>query len=121
MTKPRSDQLIIPTLAVGILGATVMPHALFLGSSLATQDRVSIAPIAVGGTADRGGFTTRIRRSLTSLFRVSRADAADATRDYASHNERENNSLVFIQQHLTHGIVDVVTSLLFIAVPINSA
>ena len=31
-------------LAVGILGATVMPHAIFLGSHLATQDRISRGP-----------------------------------------------------------------------------
>ncbi|CEL55932.1 Manganese transporter SMF1 OS=Saccharomyces cerevisiae (strain ATCC 204508 / S288c) GN=SMF1 PE=1 SV=2 [Rhizoctonia solani AG-1 IB] len=30
--------------SIGILGATVMPHAIFLGSSLATLDRVSPAP-----------------------------------------------------------------------------
>ncbi|KNZ76908.1 Manganese transporter pdt1 [Termitomyces sp. J132] len=30
--------------SVGILGATVMPHSLFLGSALATQDRVDPAP-----------------------------------------------------------------------------
>jgi metal iron transporter len=31
--------------SIGILGATVMPHALFLGSSLATQDRISKSPL----------------------------------------------------------------------------
>ncbi|KAG8687889.1 hypothetical protein FRC11_006429 [Ceratobasidium sp. 423] len=31
--------------SIGILGATVMPHALFLGSSLATLDRVSHPPV----------------------------------------------------------------------------
>ncbi|ETW87567.1 Mn2+ and Fe2+ transporter of the NRAMP family [Heterobasidion irregulare TC 32-1] len=61
--------------AVGILGATVMPHAIFLGSFLATQDRV----------------------------------------------RPDNNSLEFIQAHLGHGIVDMVMSLLGVAVPINSA
>ncbi|KIK30057.1 hypothetical protein PISMIDRAFT_20916 [Pisolithus microcarpus 441] len=30
---------------VGILGATIMPHSLFLGSHLATQDRVAKAPL----------------------------------------------------------------------------
>ncbi|CAE6457145.1 unnamed protein product [Rhizoctonia solani] len=33
--------------SIGILGATVMPHAIFLGSSLATLDRVSPAPSPV--------------------------------------------------------------------------
>ncbi|KAF9452557.1 Nramp-domain-containing protein [Macrolepiota fuliginosa MF-IS2] len=110
--------------AVGILGATVMPHALFLGSSLATQDRVSVAPItmdAVGSPAE-GGFSVWIRRCFRSVFNISRAERADAGRNHRGpHEERENNSLTFIRQHLTHGVVDVVTSLLFLAVPINSA
>ncbi|KXN83609.1 Manganese transporter SMF1 [Leucoagaricus sp. SymC.cos] len=93
--------------AVGILGATVMPHALFLGSSLATQNRVSTAPIQVnaGGTSVQGGLIT------DSQHRDNRT----------KHEERENNSLTFIRQHLTHGVTDVVSSLLLIAVPINSA
>ncbi|WOO78921.1 Manganese transporter pdt1 [Vanrija pseudolonga] len=32
-------------LGVGIIGATVMPHALFLGSSLATVDRLGMLPV----------------------------------------------------------------------------
>ncbi|KAF4573647.1 hypothetical protein EYR36_008165 [Pleurotus pulmonarius] len=32
--------------SVGIIGATVMPHSLFLGSALATQDRISAVPPA---------------------------------------------------------------------------
>ncbi|KAI6048028.1 smf Mn2+ and Fe2+ transporter [Pisolithus marmoratus] len=30
---------------VGILGATIMPHSLFLGSHLATQDRMTVTPL----------------------------------------------------------------------------
>ncbi|KIP11464.1 hypothetical protein PHLGIDRAFT_63938 [Phlebiopsis gigantea 11061_1 CR5-6] len=71
--------------AVGILGATVMPHALFLGSFLATQDRTG----------------EHMPAPLPS--------------------PRENNELRFIQAHLKHGIVDVVASLLGLAVPINAA
>ena len=42
--------------AVGIIGATVMPHSLFLGSALATQDRISFrAPqdAETGNTVNR--------------------------------------------------------------------
>ncbi|KAF5377515.1 hypothetical protein D9615_005132 [Tricholomella constricta] len=112
--------------AVGILGATVMPHALFLGSSLAAQDRVSLAPPEApsslpGPTAPRT-LRSRIRAVMLPLFRVSRAERIAAAKDYRTrYGERENNSLAFIQQHLAHGIVDVVTSLLGIAVPVNSA
>lgn len=101
-----------------------MPHALFLGSSLATQDRVSVAPIttdAMGAPAE-GSFSSRIRWYFKSMFKISRTERASADRDYRTkHGERDNNSISFIRQHLRHGIVDVVTSLLFLAVPINSA
>ena len=47
--SPRVDGSIVLTLnaliaAIGIIGATVMPHSLFLGSALATQDRVASSP-----------------------------------------------------------------------------
>ncbi|TFK41312.1 natural resistance-associated macrophage protein-domain-containing protein [Crucibulum laeve] len=112
--------------AVGILGATVMPHALFLGSSLAALDRVSLAPVtepALPGPAGRRpGLWTRVKQYITPLFAVSRAERVAASRDYRTkYGDRENNSLSFIRQHLSHGIVDVITSLLALAVPINSA
>ncbi|PPQ69625.1 hypothetical protein CVT25_013708 [Psilocybe cyanescens] len=111
--------------AVGILGATVMPHALFLGSSLATQDRVSDAP-DIGqipsNLSRQMSRRTKIRQFVLSLFRITRAERAASNIDYRSkYGERENNPLLFIKQHLLHGIADVVTSLIALAVPINSA
>ncbi|KAK0192479.1 putative transporter of the NRAMP family [Armillaria mellea] len=76
--------------SVGILGATVMPHSLFLGSALATQDRVA-----------------RIR----SAFRLA---------PICPPQTLSNNTLSFIKLHLYHGIADVVLSLLCFAVVINS-
>ena len=110
--------------AVGILGATVMPHALFLGSMMATQDRVSEAPqepLAVLPSSQTT-IKSRIRRMILKLFRIDRAERETSTKDYRSkYGERENNSLTFIREHLPHGIVDIVSSLIAIAVPINSA
>ena len=43
--------------AVGILGATIMPHSLYLGSALATQDRASVKPVVLpspSGIRDTG-------------------------------------------------------------------
>ena len=103
-----------------------MPHALFLGSSLATQDRISDArredeelPLPA---LSQQSITARFRRFISSLFRIGRAERAASTIDYRSrHGERENRPLSFIKQHLNHGMVDVVTSLIALAVPINSA
>lgn len=108
-----------------------MPHALFLGSSLATQNRISDAPpltkseesILPGPSSSPTSRAFRLKRLFLHLFRISRADRATSTdKDYRTkHGERENNSITFIQQHLSHGIADVVTSLLALALPINSA
>ncbi|CAA7258760.1 unnamed protein product [Cyclocybe aegerita] len=110
--------------AVGILGATVMPHAIFLGSSLATQDRVSDAPpeekLPTPALAQTG--KARIHQIVRSLFRIDHTERVASEKDCRTkHSERENNTLSFIRQHLSHGITDVVTSLLALAVPINSA
>ncbi|KAJ7755070.1 natural resistance-associated macrophage protein-domain-containing protein [Mycena maculata] len=120
--------------SVGILGATVMPHSLFLGSTLATQDRlageapsgaVSLQSLQV---ADFREASLEIRREpsrlcqlrdfLVSLFRTP-PPSPSSTR-VKRHVDRENNTLTFIRSHLTHGIVDVVGSLLGFAVLINS-
>lgn len=112
-------------IAVGILGATVMPHALFLGSSLATQDRVTITPPEEQlppPASTRAGFKSKILKIVNPLFRITRADRTVSTIDYRTkYGERDNNSLTFINQHLSHGTADVVTSLLALAIPINSA
>ncbi|KAF8807262.1 natural resistance-associated macrophage protein [Phlegmacium glaucopus] len=110
--------------AIGILGATIMPHGLFLGSSLATQDRISEAPQETLSPSytSRATITSRIRCMVLNLFRIDRAERETSTKDYRSkYGDRENNSLSFIRQHLSHGITDIVSSLLAIAVPINSA
>ncbi|KAJ3576131.1 hypothetical protein NP233_g623 [Leucocoprinus birnbaumii] len=111
--------------AIGILGATVMPHALFLGSSLATQNRVSNIPDPADSVARapaQGGFMASLQRRITSFRSLFKMSRSDQDREYhTTHAERENNSLTFIRQHLRHGVADVVTSLLLIAVPINSA
>ena len=108
--------------AVGILGATVMPHALFLGSYLATQDRIGPElTLPSPQSAPPSGFRDKARAWLRSIFEVSRAERRAAARDYRDKYGRENNDLSFVRAHLTHGLVDVIFSLLAVAVPINSA
>ncbi|TFY71053.1 hypothetical protein EVG20_g1959 [Dentipellis fragilis] len=116
--------------SVGILGATVMPHSLFLGSALATQDRVSprtSKPLAQSSDSVDSLSTASISRwhptprdwwrSFVSNFRVAPLDPAAEPK---CHAERENNSLSFVKSHLGHGIADIVISLLGFAVLINS-
>lgn len=104
-----------------------MPHAIFLGSFLATHDRVGARapPIPVPVSTDvepKMNIIKRTRSYLASLFEVSRADRIAADREHRNHFAHpENNSVHFIQAHLSHGVADIVISLLGVAVPINSA
>lgn len=123
--------------SVGILGATVMPHSLFLGSHLATQDRLSkkaltpasspsskireLEPTGVISMRERLQYLGRtVWQQLRSWFVVSRAELEALNARPTSHKHRENNALEFVQSHLYHGMVDMVSSLLGFAVIINA-
>jgi metal iron transporter len=120
-------------IAVGILGATVMPHSLFIGSALATQDRIQFrerkkdvyaddestqAIDAAQGTTSKWKIVLlKMKRNVKRAFqRPPAAFYNQATR----HSERENNPFEFVNAHIYHGIADVVASLLGFAVLINS-
>ncbi|SJL11144.1 related to Manganese transporter pdt1 [Armillaria ostoyae] len=94
--------------SVGIIGATVMPHSLFLGSALATQDRVSESSDDPDPEKPKGQtFKQRIRYA----FRIPPMGPTQVP---------TNNSLSFVKTHLYHGVADVVISLVCFAVVINS-
>ncbi|KAK0454109.1 natural resistance-associated macrophage protein [Desarmillaria tabescens] len=90
----------------GALYTSVMPHSLFLGSALATQDRVAAK------TAEEE------REKPEKLWQ--RIRAAFHMAPISPPQTLTNNSLSFIKLHLYHGIADVVLSLLCFAVVINS-
>ncbi|KAJ7279983.1 natural resistance-associated macrophage protein-domain-containing protein [Mycena rebaudengoi] len=117
--------------SVGILGATVMPHSLFLGSALATQNRLltetrteKIAPLAVASSRKSGNTLcepSRFQRLLKSFVVLFHAPPPNPHATVVkNHSDRQNNSLSFVRAHLYHGIFDVVGSLLGFAVMINS-
>ena len=121
--------------AIGIIGATVMPHSIFLGSTLATQDRITkskLSRIESRQTADSEATAAlsvwrmptflqavrRVRSGFASTFRIVPIE------EYASepktHADHENNSYTFVRAHIYHGMVDIAVSLLGIAVVINA-
>ncbi|KAI0800526.1 natural resistance-associated macrophage protein [Fomes fomentarius] len=126
--------------SIGIIGATVMPHSLFLGSALATQDRlshktkpvklstidstlssdsdnVSLTPVA----SDRLGPSSLMEHAGLWVRRHLRVvPVSDLPSEPKSHAERENRPYEVVRAHLYHGIVDMVISLLGLAVVINS-
>ncbi|CAE6432438.1 unnamed protein product [Rhizoctonia solani] len=67
--------------SIGILGATVMPHALFLGSSLATLDRVShpsvvVETLPLDEQKRTYTFWQQFGRAKRALFWVQRSPAS---------------------------------------------
>ncbi|KAF9478920.1 Nramp-domain-containing protein [Pholiota conissans] len=125
--------------SVGILGATVMPHSLFLGSALATQDRISfrgtqnvsdLTPVnskeseesLPAKLVEETSFVRRLyeycKESVLAAFR--RPPPSCHSSVATSHSEHRNNPLEFVRAHLYHGTFDVVGSLLGFAVMINS-
>lgn len=113
-----------------------MPHSLFLGSALATQDRVDHLPdpakeaqaqlrtldsvsSASSGSSKKLGLVEYIRAGVKRHLRI--VNVTDVARpDLASHAEHTNRPYSFVRLHLYHGIVDMVISLLGLAVVINS-
>ncbi|KAI0714833.1 natural resistance-associated macrophage protein-domain-containing protein [Earliella scabrosa] len=115
--------------SIGIIGATVMPHSLFLGSALATQDRVSALSAADAEDVKAsnevvGASTDAVSHPQNILKSVGRSAAAKVVIDDGvgprTHADWVNRPLAFVQRHLCHGIVDMVVSLLGLAVVINA-
>ena len=124
---------------MGILGATVMPHSLFLGSALATQDRISFRAPPEAETISRVDdeeidepLKSKLSEKVSCLWRsldkfkdhilgAFRRPPANLYSTAATrYSERQNNSFEFIRAHLCHGMVDVVGCLLGFAIIINS-
>lgn len=114
-----------------------MPHSLFLGSALATQDRVAYRHVEekqrqIEAYAPSTVAQGRLRclvillGRVTDYFKTSFLNAVCVPDPsiYATkakrHSERENNSLGFILAHIYHGIADLVVTLGGFAVVINS-
>jgi metal iron transporter len=114
-----------------------MPHSLFLGSALATQDRISFRskkntsnPAKLDKESEELlPMKPTKKQSMFYRFYEDRKEAflgafrkpppsfyASATR----HGEHENNPFEFVKAHLYHGTFDMVGSLLGFAVVTNS-
>lgn len=118
-----------------------MPHSLFLGSALATQDRMDwhdtvgkgLGKIALPTSpassttslADAVTRESRIRRLARTIWEnAAKQFRAPPPSEYTTratrHCDWENKPLGFVRAHIYHGIADVVLSLLGFAVLINS-
>lgn len=107
--------------SIGILGATVMPHALFLGSALGTLDRVGPSVSLPTNVQPSESLSRRFIKYVRSLFYINGYVEEDAPDRTTRHEHRNNNSHEFVSAHLNHGMVDIIMSLSLFAIPINSA
>lgn len=116
--------------SVGIIGATVMPHALFLGSKLGTiqridtetddsaveksvgsPDGVEMTPIATPRRRTRTGLSLQMPQPIP----MPTLPFPDETEDSVVRSEG------FIRTHLHHASVDIASSLFCFALIVNSA
>ena len=115
-----------------------MPHSLFLGSALATQDRISFrGPQDAEGTPDTVSEKERdddslpvqnhpyekvsYLRRLYGTFKKVILDAfLKPPANLYGYGERQKNSFEFVRAHIYYGMFDMVGSLLGFAVMINS-
>jgi metal iron transporter len=95
-----------------------MPHSLFLGSALATQDRLTPKPHTSTTPSEKITFLAwlktltfktvgkavyaRVREALVYAFK-STPRSAFAT-EPKSHKERENKPYALIKAHYVHGV-----------------
>lgn len=105
--------------SIGIIGATIMPHSVFVGSALATQDReISAAEFKERSTmATEEVKGTRWQR-FKNLFKL--IPGASKLGNVTSHRDWQTRPLAFVKAHINHGAWDVALSLLIFAVAINS-
>jgi metal iron transporter len=114
-----------------------MPHSIFLGSALATQDRISFrAPQDDAGARNsvsqketddslqnQPSEKVSLLRRLYNNFKKNILDAfvkPTANQSRNCYGERQNNSFEFVRAHIYYGMVDMVGSLFGFAVMINS-
>lgn len=116
-----------------------MPHGLFLGSALATQDRVSEGPFTVTAMLKRNpsdetlpgsnpseqlykdrAESKKIFHNLSRYWKPTASDMDDIPDGRDGHATWNNRSQKFVQAHLKHALIDIVMSLLGFAVIINS-
>jgi len=120
--------------SIGIVGATVMPHALYLGSSLATQNRVGnnfsvsfpaispdeeVDPDADGRPEADPAHPDRPLKRRFALW-LGSLISAERIKD-GLEEDTMIDRFRFIKSHLTNATVDIVLSLLGCAGVINSA
>lgn len=115
--------------AVGIIGATVMPHALFLGSRIATMDRISpptrreescpyASDVELADSPDRPQRPRRRSSLQPSLVRSLTLQSQTKPEDVRANAEpvKVLRTVKFCRQHISHSSADIAFSLVTFAI-----
>jgi len=111
-------------LAVSIVGATVMPHSVFLGSKVAISDRLKSLPIEDKETQLGQSPVPSVSQNLSPIQhsgRLANIQIANSDGRQTSPVNIYVTSVEHCQAHLAHASVDVAISLFTLALPINAA
>ncbi|TNY23362.1 natural resistance-associated macrophage protein-domain-containing protein [Rhodotorula diobovata] len=118
-------------IAVGIIGATVMPHAFYIGSKMATMRRLKPEDYGESSAAYEGGDVASDddyddddawQKKHDAQRRSSSTGSPEEFIDRRSRAQRYTDpTLACVEAHLTHASLDIAGSLLGFAVVVNSA
>ncbi|MBW0471606.1 hypothetical protein O181_011321 [Austropuccinia psidii MF-1] len=109
--------------AVSLIGATVMPHSIFLGSKVAVFDRLGTSSQCREAFQADGPKTPDSLSSPLDLECSSSPDRTLAPRppDILVSAPCSLHSLQHLRKHLAHAGFDIAVSLISLALPINAA
>lgn len=120
--------------AIGIIGATVMPHALFLGSKVAILDRVTWNDDWETRSDDKSrqedvcepenqeNLDTPDLHAINRLPAVLAPCQSVKRREWNQIDQRMvDNPIDYIRSHLGHASFDIGISLFTLALPVNAA
>ncbi|PLW33929.1 hypothetical protein PCANC_02139 [Puccinia coronata f. sp. avenae] len=110
--------------SVSLIGATVMPHSIFLGSKVAIPERMRSTPVHTGDILPHNSETLHMddmdKGSVPEQF-ISIENPLDIDSQGGSEQEATVISLERTKRHLAHASFDIVASLLTLALPVNAS
>ncbi|KAH9929792.1 natural resistance-associated macrophage protein-domain-containing protein [Fomitopsis serialis] len=106
-------------LSIGIIGSTVKPHTLFLGSALATQERETEEE-ALGEKEEAWASTPTLGEKTRSFMTNVKAGFSRDSFVGGAKRAFENRSLGFVRRHLMPGAMGLNIGLFGMALIINA-
>ncbi|KAA1138197.1 hypothetical protein PGTUg99_017735 [Puccinia graminis f. sp. tritici] len=113
--------------SVSLIGATVMPHSIFLGSKVAIPERLRAIPVHPGKTLPENSQSLHLdemdKDLVTGHFSsINKAPDIESRCELDACNlEATVVSVKRTKTHLAHASFDIIASLLTLALPVNAS